>query len=502
MAELKYKGSLGGFAAHNSGTIRDCYSLTKVKGQQALKGGFVAENTGTIKTSYSNAPLKGMTGGFFGSNTGNTENGCYFFHTPKTAAKTLEKLSDAVRAQNIAEVTSNEAIAALSFSVGDVFEYRNASNVAAFVDANWTHPCAEPTGEDAMVHYIKTIEDLTMWRDAVNSGDALAQKIHVVLTCDLDLGSKEWVPIGDTRIHAFAGTFDGQGHTIKNIVITDKKRANKGFFAFSKGNIYNLSVDAKIQGGTCVGGLVANNEGGDIRCCSANTALKVKQGVAGGLVGRNTGTIIKCYAAGSCTSMVLLIPSLLPLLLLLVALVVACIVLWTMLGDVITNSSIFAAVPYDQDQVPIDGEEIDPYTGGNFVSFQFEQEIDVDLSTGLCNFEFKNPGDSNHNIVVQLQISDAQAVRMMGSTGRTAEEQAALESDPSYDADSSRVIIAESGAIRPGYQLSDLRLVALDDGSTLPAGNYNAVIYLVYYDIDTGSRAMVETQLPVEIYIS
>ena len=125
----------------------------------------------------------------------------------------------------------------------------------------------------------------------------------------------------------------------------------------------------------------------------------------------------------------------------------------------------------------------------------------MDLATGLCNFQFKNPGNSNHNIVVQLQFTDAQAVRVMGSTGRTEAQQLELEANAAYDPETYRCILAESGAIRPGYELSDLRLVKQPNGAVIPPGSYNAVVYLVFYDIATNNRAMLESQLPVVITV-
>ena len=49
------------------------------------------------------------------------------------------------------------------------------------------------------------------------------------------------------------------------------------------------------------------------------------------------------------------------------------------------------------------------------------------MSTGLCTLHFKNPNASNHYVVVHLQMTDAVAKAVMGSTGRTKEEQAELD---------------------------------------------------------------------------
>lgn len=62
-------------------------------------------------------------------------------------------------------------------------------------------------------------------------------------------------------------------------------------------------------------------------------------------------------------------------------------------------------------------------------------------------------------------------------------------------------MLAESGAIRPGYQLKDLRLIEQPNGAAIPPGDYNAMVYLVFYDVKTNNRAMLESQLPVVISV-
>ena len=61
---------------------------------------------------------------------------------------------------------------------------------------------------------ITSVSDLQTFADAVNEGDYDGKTDAVVtLDADLDLAGIAWTPMGDTS-HDFAGTFDGQGHTI------------------------------------------------------------------------------------------------------------------------------------------------------------------------------------------------------------------------------------------------------------------------------------------------
>ena len=74
-----------------------------------------------------------------------------------------------------------------------------------------------------------------------------------VLTNDIDLGGKEWTPIGDSK-HIFKGTFDGNGKVVKNLVITGNN-SNVGLFGVTHdGEIKNFTVEnAKVSGRLNVG---------------------------------------------------------------------------------------------------------------------------------------------------------------------------------------------------------------------------------------------------------
>lgn len=487
----KQKGSIGGFAAINSGKISNSYSVLKINGKGKLASGFVAENNGTVSHSYCYGNLKKLVGGFVANDKGHTEEHCYFLHSEKEGSKALKRLSDNAKGQRIDEIKNNDSLDALCFDKENIWEYLGTEIPIGFISKKWCHSYDTP---DTTPIFIEKEEELLAFADKVNNGNKEAVNAYVILKENLNLGGKEWIPIGESRMNAFCGVFDGQGHTITNFIMKDKKRENKGFFGFLKGHVYNLSVDCAIKNGNCIAGLVAQNEGGTIGCCSAVVEIKTKQGIVGGLVGKNNGTIFESYSAGKVFIVVIPIWWGLPLL--------AMLLILMMLLKPENIIPTFAPVPYDKDQIPIKEEQtVKPNTDGNFVSFQFQQEIVVALNTGLCNFEFKNPGDSNHNIVVQLQMTDAQAKRVMGSTGRSEKEQAKLEATEGYDPETYRTVIAESGAIRPGYQLADLRLVEFKNGAKLPEGTYNAVVYLLFYDIETNNRAMLESQLPVQIKV-
>lgn len=486
----------GGFAAQNGGTIRNCYSTVALKAKCTAIGGFVGENDGTVSESFCGGRLGHLTGGFAGMGGGQNDK-CYFFYSGKNDGGRLAALFDGYLGQQLQNIKDAKDAENLGYNLQTFFEYTEGEKVPLrFKPENWMfEPKRNPEEKPPVL--IETTDELYELAKKINGGDRELAGSHIVLENDLDLGGREWTPIGRDRTSAFTGLFDGAGHTVKNFVIKNKSVPDKGFFGFLKGEVYNLSVDGIFEGGLCVGGIAARCDGGTIGCCSAVVGISGKAEDAGGLVGRNSGEIFQSYAGGVLETEA--IPwrwLLLPIILALLA-----VLIWDISG-VKNRIPVFAPVPYDPDAVIIPEESGGvSQSDGNFVSFQFEQNIDVDLATGLCAFNFKNPGESNHNIVVKLQFTDSQAITIMGSTGRTEKEQQKLESAEGYDPDTYRVTIAESGAIRPGYLLENLRLVDQANGATIPPGSYNAVAYLIFYDKDTNERAMLESQLPVVITV-
>ena len=106
---------------------------------------------------------------------------------------------------------------------------------------------------EAKLATIYDAEGLSKFAKEVNGGKSFAGET-VVLAADIDLNSEEWTPIG-TSEHIFKGTFDGQEHTIKNLVVNGGSESYKGLFGVTHdGEIKNLVVEnAKVSGRVGVG---------------------------------------------------------------------------------------------------------------------------------------------------------------------------------------------------------------------------------------------------------
>ncbi len=115
----------------------------------------------------------------------------------------------------------------------------------------------EPATNENGVYLIGTGAELAWFAQKVNGGST---KISGILTADIDLAGYEWTPIG-TASKQFAGTFDGQNHTVDNLSInyssTTPIPLYRGLFGWVSGA--NVTDRAKIENMTVNGTVVASS---------------------------------------------------------------------------------------------------------------------------------------------------------------------------------------------------------------------------------------------------
>jgi hypothetical protein len=166
---------------------------------------------------------------------------------------------------------------------------------------------------------------------------------HFILMRDIDLRYFDespqigtFISNGNAANTAFTGTFDGNGHTISNIValnLTDEEVSGVGLFEYIAAgcvikdlHLSNLTIDMGTTHSAMVGGLVGVAQGGTILNCSVNgtvcgryyvgglvgntaTAVAIQQCktavevlgdyAVGGFIGSNGASVQNCYAEGS-----------------------------------------------------------------------------------------------------------------------------------------------------------------------------------------------------------
>ncbi|MBE6632128.1 MAG: hypothetical protein E7623_05440, partial [Ruminococcaceae bacterium] len=100
------------------------------------------------------------------------------------------------------------------------------------------------TGTETDPFLINNISDLKLFRDKVNAGNTYAGE-YVKLAADIDLGSEEWTPIGNST-NKFMGYFDGNNKTISNLKVTGNNRY-VGLFGYIKGNGMSASTTPSVK---------------------------------------------------------------------------------------------------------------------------------------------------------------------------------------------------------------------------------------------------------------
>lgn len=124
-----------------------------------------------------------------------------------------------------------------------------------------------------------------------------------ILMADIDLSSiTNWVPIG-TSSSSFRGTFDGNGHVIKNLNI-DKTSNYTGLFGYTSGaKIQNLGLEnVNVKGSDYTGGLVGYSNNTNIYNCYVSGSVQGNE-YTGMLVGYfESGYIAFTHTSGNVES--------------------------------------------------------------------------------------------------------------------------------------------------------------------------------------------------------
>lgn len=174
------------------------------------------------------------------------------------------------------------------------------------------------SGTESSPYLITSAAELAGLADICQTDPASTKDKYYALTIDIDLDSREWTPIGTTQDNSFQGSFDGRGHTIKNVVITTKY-SYVGLFGCARVTdlstsgpwyIKNLVVSGSIDvRSSCmyIGGIVGYAFNHTISYCAneVNVQGYASEGI-GGICGgariieyvRNDGSVTALSGAG------------------------------------------------------------------------------------------------------------------------------------------------------------------------------------------------------------
>ena len=160
---------------------------------------------------------------------------------------------------------------------------------------------------------IGSVSQLFAFAQSVNAGESYEGKT-VVLTADIDLNNVAWTPIGNVTFDragdgsyivgaVFKGTFDGQGHTVYNLYVSDPKANGVGFFGAAIGGaeiknlkIKNVDITADGTAAAIVGYVCDYAKTSTIDNChvSGDISIIADWAYVGGIAGYGHANISNC----------------------------------------------------------------------------------------------------------------------------------------------------------------------------------------------------------------
>ncbi len=198
------------------------------------------------------------------------ENGAYIVYAGETYAYTVAK-ADYITVSGSFTAAKNDTITVTLTYAGEGWDGTTKT---------------APTQDESGVYLIDTAAKLAWFADAVQNGQ---RDISAKLTANINLNGKPWTAIG-TSSNKFAGTLDGDSHTVSGLVTTGLV----GELA-EGGVVENLRVNCAIVSTSSLLGGVANSSAGTIRNCMVSGSITFSSGgyngasAIGGIAGRTTG---------------------------------------------------------------------------------------------------------------------------------------------------------------------------------------------------------------------
>ncbi len=128
--------------------------------------------------------------------------------------------------------------------------------------------------------FIRTAAELVAFAEAVNGGNK-HEGMQIFLDADIDMKDVAWTPIGNGTFASstvggpvFSGTFDGQGHSIKNLVINNQSVDPNGVVG-----LFGIIQDATVKNVTLGEGSSFNVKGStETAACSVGGVVAVAVG--------------------------------------------------------------------------------------------------------------------------------------------------------------------------------------------------------------------------------
>ena len=283
---------VGGVVGANNGSISNCYSTATISSSAstssryttfayAYAGGLVGINQGVVTNSFATGNITCLSkaksstycyaGGLIGHNYNGTVTNCYRYSEQQISAS---------------HIRNGETIVATPNTLGTPIDITNLQSKEWIENNLWTAEIAIwdfSNGYPELNHNSlkNTIVEIYTKEQLLKlNGQSLV--LNYVLMNNIDLNRTEWIPIG-----VFGGSFDGNGYSISNYVIT-ASTTYSGLIGSNIGIITDLIVEK----------VIINL---DITGASSGNGFSSSYVYSGLLVAHNLGTINNCSSFGEIT---------------------------------------------------------------------------------------------------------------------------------------------------------------------------------------------------------
>ena len=319
---------IGGLIGVNAGLVNTCYAIVDVSGTGVI-GGLIGQNSsGMVYFSFSAGRVRGTgwPGGLIGQSemTTSSRAGSMVWNNADTAVRCFWDVeasgmldSAAGEGRTTTELMSRQTYASWAhigvWTVDDANDYPRLlwEQAAGALVGTGQSGYGGGSGDPDDPYKIQTAEQFLTIGCHPEEFDKC-----FVLTADLDFNSVDhshFLPIGFKHV-SFTGQFDGQGHSLSNLRISQPRESGVGVFGLmgagalavrNEGFHYEIGSNGSFGWGSHGSGYpVATSE-----CAVKNLHLYdmsvTGQQYVGGLIGVGVGTVTDCSVSGQVTGMAL-----------------------------------------------------------------------------------------------------------------------------------------------------------------------------------------------------
>ena len=143
-------------------------------------------------------------------------------------------------------------------------------------------------------YLIESYQDIRNLSRTVEAGERF-ENCYFRQTDDIDMENVGWFPIG-TADSPFAGVYDGNGHSIRNLLVTYESAPSgvSGLFGYVSGAVINLGIESGWVEGTYCGSVGAQSVGENAAIINCYSRASVEGGYAGGIAYNFAGNLVAC----------------------------------------------------------------------------------------------------------------------------------------------------------------------------------------------------------------